>query len=199
MKPYAHSDRVIEANWKVVLEGFLEVYHENCLHESLSYRVDRGGMPTWADIMDGHIMGFEGVLPDADEEGSEQTLPRVPGMPTNGPCSADIFLLFPTTSINVMDTHVVRTIWTPVSVTETRWRSAWYFAESAVQSDAMRKICDEIVDFWHDVRREDLGAILRVQKGLSSWDSSPKEIKFAPFWEEIVRYFQRHIVRELVR
>jgi choline monooxygenase len=198
LHPFAHSERVIHANWKVVLEGFLEVYHESCLHKNLTYRVDRDGKPTWTDIMDGDVMGFTGALPAVGEDGPAPALPRVPGMPSTGPAPADIVLLFPSTSINVMDDHVVRTIWTPVSPTETRWRSAWYFAGDACRSDTMRKTCEEIVEFWHDIRTEDLGALLRVQKGLSSWDSSPKEIKFAPFWEEIVRNFQRHIVRRLM-
>jgi hypothetical protein len=38
-----------------------------------------------------------------------------------------------------------------------------------------------------------------VQKGLSSMDSAPKRIRFAPYWEEIVRHFQRHIARRIVQ
>jgi choline monooxygenase len=197
--PFAHSERVINANWKVVLEGYLEVYHENCLHKSLSYRVNRDGNPTWTDIMDGDIMGFTGVLPSAGTSDSAASiLPRIPGMPPSGPASADIVLLFPLTTINILDDHVVRTIWTPISATETRWRSAWYFVDDALESEAGRAACQQIVEFWHEIRSEDLAALLRVQRGLSSWDSAPKEIRFAPFWEEIVQYFQRHIVRRLV-
>lgn len=203
LTPFAHSERVIPANWKVILEGYLEVYHENCLHKSLTYRMDHEGSPTWVDIMEGDIMGFAGSLPQVSKETPETgdpapVLPRVPGMPSTGPASADIVLLFPTTTINVMDDHVVRTIWTPVSSTETRWRSAWYFLPEALQSEPLRKACQEIVDFWHEIRAEDLSALLRVQKGLSSWDSSPSQIKFSPFWEEIVRYFQSHVVKRLV-
>jgi choline monooxygenase len=197
--PFAHSERVIEANWKVVLEGFLEVYHEACLHRSLTYRVDREGRPTWVDITDGEVMGFVGVLPSAVENAPAPLLPRIPGMPATGPASTDIFLLFPTTSINMLEDHVVRTLWTPISVTETRWRSAWYFATDPSQSEAVRKTCEDIVAFWHEIRAEDLSALLRVQKGLSSMDSSAKPIRLSPYWEKIVRHFQRHIVRRLVQ
>jgi choline monooxygenase len=197
--PFAHSERVIQANWKVVLEGFLEVYHEACLHRSLTYRVDRQGNPTWVDVVEGDVMGFVGALPSADQSAPAPVLPRVPGMPATGPASTDIFLLFPSTSINMLEDHVVRTIWTPVSATETRWRSAWYFAGDPGQSETMRKACEDIVAFWHEIRAEDLSAILRVQKGLSSMDSAPKRIRFAPYWEEIVRHFQRHIARRIVQ
>ncbi len=197
LTPFAHSERVIDANWKVVLEGYLEVYHEACLHKSLGYRLDADGKATWQDIMEGDLMGFTGALPANSAAEPSPVLQRVPGMPTTGPGPVDIMLLFPSTTINVLEDHVVRTIWTPISPTQTRWRSAWYFVGDASKSDAMRATCDSIVAFWHEIRSEDLGALLRVQKGLSSWDSSAKEIRFSPFWEEILRYFQRHIARRI--
>ncbi len=197
LQPFTHAERVVDANWKVVLEGFLEVYHENCLHRSLSYRVAPDGRPTWTDIMEGDVMGFAGVLPAAEAEDAAPALARVPGMPPADPVPVDIVLLFPSTSVAVMADHIVRTIWTPVSPTQTRWRSAWYFVGAEQPSEAQRKACDDVVNFWLEVRAEDLAALLRVQKGLSSWDSAPKEIKFAPFWEEIVRHFQRHVARRL--
>lgn len=197
-KPFAHRDRVIPANWKIVLEGFLEVYHEACLHRSLTYRVDRKGNPTWVDVLEGEAMGFSGILPASSETAASSPLARIPGVPPTGAVPNDIFLLFPATAINVMDDHVVRTIWTPVSATETRWRSAWYFASDAETSDEVRKACSDIVDFWLEIRGEDLSAIQRVQRGLASAGTSEKAMKFSPFWEEIVRHFQRHIVRRLM-
>jgi choline monooxygenase len=193
---HAHGERVIEANWKVVMEGLLEVYHEAFVHDALGVRVGPDGKPTWRDVMAGDVMGFEGILPD-DDDSAVSPLPRVPGMPETGPASSDIFLLFPATSINVMDTHIVRTIWTPVSVSQTRWRSCWYFAPEVQKDKNLRKLADEIVAFWHEVRQEDLAAVLAVQKGLSSFEVAPTEIRFSPFWEEIVRHFQRHVAERL--
>lgn len=196
--PFAHSERVIPANWKAVLEGFLEVYHEACLHPKLNYRVDTQGRPTWTDVIEGDAMGFAGVLPARDPDAAVSVLPRVPGMPATGAVTTDIFLLFPATAINMLEDHVVRTIWTPVSASETRWRSAWYFAADAGASDSIRKACADIVDFWHQIRAEDLSALIRVQKGLSSAGFPHKQIQFSPFWEEIVRHFQRHVARRLL-
>ena len=196
--PFAHAERVIPANWKVVLEGFLEVYHEACLHPTLTYRVDEKGRPNWTDITEGDVMGFAGILPARDPNAAPSVLPRVPGMPATGAATADIFLLFPATAINMLEDHVVRTIWTPVSATETRWRSAWYFAADAGASEAVHNACLNVVEFWQQIRAEDLSAIVRVQKGLSSVGFPEKQIQFSPFWEEIVRHFQRHISRRLI-
>lgn len=196
-RPFAHRDRVIPANWKVVLEGFLEVYHEACLHRSLTYRIDAQGRPTWIDVLQDEVMGFTGLLPASSEKAVASPLARLPGMPPTGAVPNDIFLLFPATAINVLEDHVVRTIWTPVSATETRWRSAWYFASDAQASEDVHRACTEIVDFWLEIRGEDLSAIRRVQRGLSSAGASAQAMKFSPFWEESVRHFQRHIARRL--
>ena len=195
LSPFGQRERIIDANWKVVMEGLLEVYHESFVHESLGYRVDAKGVKTWNDIMVDDIMGFEGVLPADDDAGP---LPRIAGMPKAGPVSTDIFLLFPTTSINVMDTHVVRTLWEPVSLNQTRWRSTWYFPTEVVNDPSYRKTCEDIVDFWLTIRSEDLGVVLSTQRGLESWSSASRETRFSPYWEEIVRHFQRHVVRSLV-
>jgi choline monooxygenase len=197
LRPFGQRERVIDANWKVVMEGLLEVYHENFVHESLGYRVDAKGEKTWRDIMAGDIMGFEGVLPDTNSDNGGDGLPRIAGMPQTGPVSSDIFLLFPATSINVMETHLVRTLWEPTSLKQTRWRSAWYFPTEVVNDPKYRETCEEIIDFWLTIRSEDLRVVLSIQRGLESWDSAFREIKFSPYWEEIVRHFQRHVVRAL--
>lgn len=197
LKPFGQMERTIDANWKIVMEGLLEVYHENFVHESLGYRVDAKGQKTWRDIMMDDIMGFEGVLPDSKPEDNADELPRIAGMPKTGPASTDIFLMFPCTSINVMDTHVVRTLWEPASLKQTRWRSTWYFPAEVVDDAKYHKACQDIVDFWMTIRGEDLGAVLSIQRGLESWDSAARNIKFSPYWEEIVRHFQRHVVRAL--
>lgn len=195
LKPFGQMERTIDANWKIVMEGLLEVYHENFVHESLGYRVDSKGSKTWRDIMMDDIMGFEGVLPDSKPEQSDDELPRIAGMPTSGPASTDIFLMFPCTSINVMDTHVVRTLWEPISLKETRWRSTWYFPAEVVDDPKYRKACQDIMDFWMSIRAEDLVAVRAVQRGMESWNSAAREIKFSPYWEEILRHFQMQVVK----
>jgi hypothetical protein len=105
--------------------------------------------------------------------------------------------LFPSVSINIMDTYVVHTLWEPLSLKQTRWRSTWYFPTEIVADEKSRDACQRIVDFWMIIRGEDLAAVRRVQRGLESWDSAPRNIRFSPYWEEIVRHFQRHVVRTL--
>lgn len=196
-RPFEHAESTMDANWKVVKEGLLDVYHEEFVHPALSYRIDRDGTKTWEDIMVGDIMGMRSVVPADVDDHPDLSLPRLPGMPLDGPTPTYIFLLFPSVSINVLDNHVVRTIWSAHSPAETRWRSTWYFTGEAVESERHQAECQEIVDFWKAVRGEDQGVVTLVQRGHQSLGPGPREVRFSPFWDDLLLHFQRHLVKAL--
>ena len=55
-----------------------------------------------------------------------------------------------------------------------------FFAAGPSEGEAVRKACEDIVAFWHKIRAEDLSALLQVQKGLSSMESSRGGSGFRP-------------------
>jgi choline monooxygenase len=190
-------EKTIPANWKVVMEGLLEVYHEEFIHEDLTYRLTEDGEKDFEDIWSGELMGFRSPMPTAAAEGSGPALPRLPGMPAAGKALSEIFLLFPNVSFNILDNHLVTTIWTYASVKETRWKSTWYFAPGATASASGKALSDNVVVFWEKVRSEDLGAVLAVQAGLESWPSARIETRYSPFWEPILQHFHKRIATGL--
>ena len=194
---FTTEERSIPANWKIVMEGLLEVYHEHFIHKSLTYRLGDGGEKTWEDILSGEMMGFRSVMPEEKPDHPLMTLPRLPGMPESGVGPTEIFLLFPSVSLNILDNHFVRTIWTFDSPRETAWKSAWHFAPGADETEEGRTNCRDVVDFWCDVRAEDLGAVLAVQAGMESRTGFPVETRYSPFWEPILQHFHLRIARGL--
>ncbi len=192
---FATVENTIPANWKVVMEGLLEVYHEEFIHEDLGYRLTKDGMKAWEDLWTGELMGFRSVMPVEDVDASKPSLPRLPGMPQTGPAPTEIFLMFPNLSCNILDTHLVYTIWNLAAAKETGWKSTWYFAPGAADSQSGKALCNDVVDFWKKVRREDMGAILAVQSGLESRACEPIETRYSPFWEPILQHFHLKIVK----
>ena len=188
----------IPANWKIVLEGFLEVYHEKFIHKDLGYRLDKSGRKTFEDLWSGELMGFRSVMPAENPDHPELALPRLPGMPATGPTPTEIFLMFPNVSFNILENHLVHTIWSFASPRETRWKSTWYFAPGATATDPGKAACEEVVKFWQQVRREDLGAVISVQAGIESRTGHPVETRYSPFWEPILQHFHRRIARGLL-
>lgn len=189
LTPVHTAEAVIPANWKIVIEGFLEPYHEQWVHKNISMRLDADGNRTWSFVTEDHVIGLVDQPISEGDDHPISGLTRVPGMPVTGPAPTELLLLFPTTSLNLLDDHWVQTIWSPVSVKETRWRSTWYFAE---EDDAKRAAQRDVIDFWLKVRGEDLEVVLSTQRGHEVGLGTP--IRFSPFWEYILQYFQRHIV-----
>ena len=196
---YKTEERSIPANWKIVMEGLLEVYHEQFIHPALSLRIDDAGEKTWEDIVQGDLMGFRSVMPEDNPDHPSLDIPRLPGMPGDGVAPTEIFLLFPLVSMNILDNHLVRTIWTPVSHLETRWRSTWHFAPGAADTEEGAKQCDSIVDFWISVREEDLDAVMAVQRGMESIVPPTVQTRYSPFWEPILVHFHRKVAQSLVQ
>ncbi|MET4806191.1 aromatic ring-hydroxylating dioxygenase subunit alpha [Limibacillus sp. MBR-115] len=194
---YKTAKSHIPVNWKVVMEGALEVYHEHFIHKSLTYRLTSEGEKAWEDILEGEVMGFRSVMSDDNPDHPPMTLPRVPGMPTEGAAPTEICLLFPSVSLNILDNHFVRTIWTFDSVKETSWKSDWMFAPGAAETEQGKADCNGVVDFWLDVRKEDLGAVVSVQAGLESKTDFPIQTRYSPFWEPILQHFHLHIAKGL--
>lgn len=195
---YHTMGRDIPANWKVVMEGLLEVYHEHFIHEELTYRLTPDGEKTWEDIVAGEMMGFRSVVSEDSADHPPMSLPRLPGMPAEGMAPTEIFLMFPSVSLNILDNHFVRTIWRFDSVKETSWKSDWMFAPGAAETPQGKADCDAVVKFWGDVRAEDLGAVLSVQAGLESQANVSIETRYSPFWEPILQHFHLHLGKGLL-
>lgn len=194
---FATEERSIPANWKVVMEGLLEVYHEHFIHKDLTYRLSESGAKTWEDILTDEMMGFRSVMPVDAPGNPATTIPRLAGMPTEGEAPTEIFLMFPSVSVNVMEDHFVRTIWTYDGPKTTTWKSDWLFVPGAERTEEQARECREIVEFWKTVRAEDLDAVLSVQAGLESNADFPIETRYSPFWEPILQHFHLRVARGL--
>ena len=194
---FAMEQRTIPANWKIVMEGVLEVYHEHFIHKELTLRLTAEGAKTFEDIWEGEMMGFRSVVEEDKPDHPPMALPLLPGMPCDGTAPTEIFLLFPSVTMNILDNHFVRTIWTWDGPRQSGWKSTWQFAAGAADTDEGRALCRGVVDFWCDVRAEDLGAVNAVQAGIESRADHAVEIRYSPFWEPILLHFHRRIATGL--
>lgn len=198
LETFDTREKSIPANWKVVYEGLLEVYHEEFIHEDLGYRLTEDGDKAFEDVWSGELMGFSSVMPEDVDDHPEIALKRLPGMPATGKAPTEIFLIFPNLSVNILDNHLVRTIWTPVSPDETRWRSSWYFAPGTSDTDSGRRLGNDVIAFWEKVRSEDLRAVISVQAGLKSQTGAAIATRYSPFWEPILQHFHARVAVGLV-
>ncbi len=142
----------VDANWKNVMENYLECYHCAVAHPGLSDRVDVG--------VDAYELRWAGLV------GSQFGNARRPEE-WAGACiqRAQYHLLFPSTSFNVelgpMNLSVDASL--PLGPGRMRGISDSYFADDVSDAEV-----DELVAFAKQVNDEDTGLVEGVQAGLDS-------------------------------
>ena len=181
------------ANWKVVIENFLEALHVFWLHKGLEARYsDLYASKEEADAhrtrtAEGAYFGIGLDLPDRIAD-TTWGVPELPGLSEKWQRRHEYLFFFPNLILFLLPGHVVSIVDWPIGADGTHqdWRVC--FASQAMR-DEHRAAREEIVAFWTQVNEEDIDICRTVQKGRSSptFDGGI----FSPYWEERMIDFQR--------
>jgi choline monooxygenase len=176
------------ANWKVLIENFLECYHCPVQHPSFSTVVD---VDEEAYALEAHAWFSSQVAPvrRAALEGRG----RRPAYDVRGAVTqAQYHYLWPnlTLSINPGHPNLSLDVWMPAGPERTEGFSEHWFGPDV--PDAARR---EIIDFNHQVSREDERLTDSVQRGLRA--GLPARGRFLARSEQLLVHFQRLVLDAL--
>jgi Rieske 2Fe-2S family protein len=155
----------VAANWKLIVENFMECYHCASIHPELVAAVPefRGGLASQA-LAAGH---GSALSPDAEGftiDGRAGLAP-LPELPDSGQRAYFAITLLPNAFVNLFDDHVVLHHFTPLAVDRTEVVCDWLFAPEAL---ATRPEIGPTVELFDRVNRQDFEACERCQLGASS-------------------------------
>jgi phenylpropionate dioxygenase-like ring-hydroxylating dioxygenase large terminal subunit len=185
------SETVVEANWKVLVEGFLEGYHLKATHRDTFF-------PYGYDNI--NAVEFEGT--DARITFPFRRIERLREIPSSerriDGTLTRVYLMFPNVIIAELSAHVTMVVLEPITVSSTNFITYQVgprpHADGAGgdRGDATAKD----LAFVELGGREDRDMALRVQRGLDSGANS--EVTFGRF-EGALGHFHRHLHAELER
>jgi Rieske 2Fe-2S family protein len=152
----------VSANWKLIVENFMECYHCGSIHPELVSVVPefRDGVASQA-LPVGH-----GSALRADADGftidGREGLPTLPELPEDAQRSYFAITLMPNAFVNLFDDHVVLHRFTPLAVDRTEVVCEWLFDPDAL---AAQPEIGPTVELFDLVNRQDFEACERCQLG----------------------------------
>jgi choline monooxygenase len=152
-------DYVLNCNWKVYVDNYLEGYHIPIAHPGLMREIDYSQYRT--DTFRYHSQQFAPIRAMKAEDSGNRAY-----APGSGTQEALYFWIFPNLMLNIYPDNVSTNLIVPLSQDKTLTIFEWFFHDiaSAKVQERMKKA----IAFSDEVQQEDIGLCESVQRGLQS-------------------------------
>jgi Rieske 2Fe-2S family protein len=154
----------VAANWKQIVENFMECYHCGTIHPELTEVLPEFADGLAAQYFVGHGAEFGEEVRGFTVDGSEG-LPRIPGVGEDQDRRYYAITVRPQVFINLVPDHVVFHRMFPVAADRTIVRCDWLYLPEVVASGVD---LDRSVELFHRVNQQDFDACERCQVSMDS-------------------------------
>lgn len=162
----ARKEWVVNCNWKVYVDNYLEGYHIPIVHPGLFREID---YPNYRTETRGNY--------------SIQYAPLKRPQRIRGGDETDFFWVYPNLMLNVYPDNYSTNLIVPVSHDRTATLFEWFFRDP----EASKKEIEETIAFSDEIQIEDIGICEAVQRGLRS--STYSSGRYSPVRENGVHHF----------
>ena len=153
-------DYIVNCNWKIYVDNYLEGYHIPIVHPGLMKEIDYPRYRCETFRYHSQQLGpVKEVRPDDTQE-------RVYAPDAQGLKEALYFWIFPNLMLNIYPDNVSMNLVMPLSHDKTLTIFEWYFHDAA--SVKARERAGKAIAFSHEVQQEDIHICEAVQRGLQS-------------------------------
>jgi choline monooxygenase len=161
---------VIDCNWKVYVDNYLEGYHIPIAHPGLMKEIDYAHYRT--DTYRYYSQQFAPLRAMKPEDAGERLYAPGTGLP-----DALYFWIFPNLMLNIYPDNIQTNVIVPLAYEKTLTIFEWFFHD--VGSQQVRERIAKAIAFSEEVQKEDVGLCEHVQRGLrsSSYDRGRYSVK----------------------
>ena len=153
-------DYVIDCNWKVYVDNYLEGYHIPIAHPGLMREIDYANYRT--DTFRYHSQQFAPIRAMKPGDGADRFY--APG--SGGLKEALYFWIFPNLMLNIYPDNISTNVIVPLSQDKTVTIFDWFFHDA--KSPKNQERIARAIAFSDEVQQEDIVLCTNVQKGLHS-------------------------------
>lgn len=182
-------DYVMDCNWKVYVDNYLEGYHIPIAHPGLMREIDYSQYRT--DTFRYHSQQFAPLRAVKPEESAERMY--APG--AGAIKEALYFWIFPNLMLNIYPDNISTNVIVPLSHDKTLTIFEWFFHDA--HSEEIRERVRRAIAFSDEVQQEDIGLCQAVQRGLNS--ATYDRGRYSPRRENGVHHFHLLLSEFLAR
>jgi Rieske 2Fe-2S family protein len=154
----------VKANWKLIIENFMECYHCATIHPELTEVLPEFADGFAAQFFVGHGAHFGEDIKGFTVDGSEG-LDRIPGVTAEQDRRYYAITVKPQVFINLVPDHVIFHRMYPMAADRTVVECDWLYLPGVVESG---RDVDASVELFHRVNQQDFDACERCQPAMSS-------------------------------
>ena len=154
----------VKANWKLIIENFMECYHCATIHPELTEVLPEFADGFAAQYFVGHGAEFADDAQGFTVDGSEG-FDRLPGVADDQDRRYYAITVKPTVFINLVPDHVIVHRMFPLAADRTIVECDWLYSKDVVASG---KDVSRSVELFHRVNEQDFEACVRTQPAMSS-------------------------------
>ncbi|MCC9711245.1 aromatic ring-hydroxylating dioxygenase subunit alpha [Streptomyces sp. MNU76] len=154
----------VKANWKLIIENFMECYHCATIHPELTEVLPEFADGYAAQYYVGHGAEFGAEVQGFTVDGSEG-LDRIPGVAEDQDRRYYAITVRPQVFINLVPDHVIFHRMYPMAADRTIVECDWLYLPHVVESG---KDVSRSVELFHRVNQQDFDACERTQPAMSS-------------------------------
>ncbi len=191
LKRAARIDWEIEANWKLVLENFVESYHLSFVHPQVNAY---SRAEDHYDVIDGPVCG-SGNKTAITAEAAAGPLPKFPNLPPDLARAGEFVALFPNTLIFLMPDSMLVILVEPLSPTRVREQLLFYFVGEGATDPAFEAVRWRQIEGWRHLNGQDAPMLERLQIGRRSPAFAGGG--FSPYWDRPIAQIQKMIAEAM--
>ena len=154
----------VQANWKLIIENFMECYHCATIHPELTEVLPEFADGLAAQYFVGHGAEFGEEVKGFTVDGSEG-LDKIPGVDDDHDRRYYAITVKPTVFVNLVPDHVIIHRMFPVAVDRTIVECDWLYLPEVVESGVD---LEKSVELFHRVNQQDFDACENTQPAMSS-------------------------------
>jgi choline monooxygenase len=181
----------VAANWKIIVENFVESYHVPWIHKALNVV---NPMSMHYQILGGHSYLGQGGTGYQGERVSGTSLPFMKGL--SGYSRYEALAIFPNLILSPLPDVTFSIILLPESPERTRERLEFFYIGEEALQDVHRPARSAGAEFVAQVNAEDVSIVESVQRG--RWSPAFRGGQFAPAQETTSLQFQKMIAARLL-